>query len=114
MNYLDYIKTIIEPKKETEIKVSFKTHLNGGGLVSEDSQIEETVYVGKDVKVINSIIKGNTVISGKAQVINSKISGNSWIFGNAICENSEINEWTMIFGNAHIKNEIINKFEVRK
>ncbi len=90
---------------------SYHTHSNGGGLVSDNATVDDSVYVGKNAKVLgNATVTGNVVIDGYAVVEGSaKVSGNVTIDGNAIIAesatvsgNAYIGDNAMVMGNATV------------
>lgn len=57
--------------------VRVRHHPNGGGLVSENAQVDESVYVGPHAQVY-----GRAKVSGDVRIVDtSQIGGNAQVFG---------------------------------
>jgi NDP-sugar pyrophosphorylase family protein len=92
-------------------------HPNGGGLVADTAQVDDSVYIGSNVQIYGEVkisgdvqiydsvrISDNVQISGSVIISdNAQIWGNAHIHGKKVC----------IYGNAHIYNaEITGKARV--
>lgn len=78
---------------------SYRTHPNGGGLVSTSASVDDSVYVAPEAKVLgNARITGNVRIEDHAVVQdNAVVSGNAVISGYAIvAENAEISDYARV------------------
>ncbi len=78
---------------------SYHTHPNGGGTVSDNANVADSVYVGPNAKVLGSaVVSGNARIEDYAVVQdNATVSDNAVIAGYAIiAENAQIS------GNARV------------
>lgn len=74
-------------------------HSNGGGFVANTASVDDSVYVGKNAKVIGyAKVTGNAVIDGYATVTGSAtVSGNAVVTGHAV-----VAERAQVSGNAII------------
>lgn len=90
---------------------SYHTHENGGGLVSDNATVDDTVYVGENAKILgNAVVSGNVIVDDYAVVEGSaNVSGNAIIDGNAIVsesatvkDNAYITDNAMVMGNSVI------------
>lgn len=84
---------------------SYHRHSNGGGLVSNDATVDDTVYVGPNAKILgNATVTGNVIVDDYAVVERyANISGNAIIDGNAIVsENATIKDNVYITDNAMV------------
>lgn len=63
-----------------------RIHANGGGFVAYTANVDDSVYVGRDAKVLGySTVTGNARIDGHATVTDSaSVSGNAVITGHAV------------------------------
>lgn len=86
-------------------------HPNGGGFVAASARVDDSVYVGKNAKVLgNATVSGNAVIDGYAIVTgNSTVSGNAVITGHAIVaeraqvrDNAIVGDYAGVMGNSVI------------
>lgn len=90
---------------------SYHTHANGGGLVSDNANVDDSVYVGKNAKVMgNATVAGNVRIEDYAVVQdsatvkdNAVISGYSIIAENAtVSGNARVDDTGLVMGRANI------------
>lgn len=90
---------------------SYHTHANGGGLVSDNANVADSVYVGKNAKVMgNATVSGNVRIEDYAVVQdsatvkdNTVISGYSIIAENAtVSGNARVDDTGLVMGRANI------------
>ncbi|MBR4627305.1 MAG: hypothetical protein IKO47_06355 [Ruminococcus sp.] len=65
---------------------SGRRHSNGGGFVANTATVDDSVYVGRDAKVLGyATVTGNARIDGHAIVSGSaKVSGNAIVTGHAV------------------------------
>lgn len=86
-------------------------HPNGGGFVAASARVDDSVYVGKNAKVLgNATVSGNAVIDGYAIVTgNSMVSGNAVITGHAVVaeraqvrDNAIVGDYAGVMGNSVI------------
>lgn len=84
-------------------------HPNGGGFVAASARVDDSVYVGKNAKVLgNATVSGNAVIDGYAIVTgNSTVSGNAVITGHAVVaeraqvrDNAIVGDYAGVMGNS--------------
>ncbi|MCM1007150.1 MAG: DUF6055 domain-containing protein [Ruminococcus flavefaciens] len=87
------------------------THPNGGGFVASSARVDDSVYVGKNAKILgNATVSGNAVIDGYAIVTgNSAVSGNAVITGHAVVaeraqvrDNAIVGDYAGVMGNSVI------------
>lgn len=85
------------------------THPNGGGFVAASARVDDSVYVGKNAKVLgNATVSGNAVIDGYAIVTGSStVSGNAVITGHAVVaeraqvkDNAIVGDYAGVMGNS--------------
>ena len=115
---------------------SYHVHSNGGGLVSDRANVAESVYVGKNAKVMgsatvsgnvriedyaviqdNATVQDNAIISGYAIVAeNAVVSGNArvddtgLVMGRAnISGNAKIIESACVYGNTKMTDNAVAK-----
>lgn len=90
---------------------SYHTHANGGGLVSDNANVADSVYVGKNAKVMgNATVAGNVRIEDYAVVQdsatvkdNAVISGYAIIAENAtVSGNARVDDTGLVMGRANI------------
>lgn len=84
-------------------------HPNGGGFVAASARVDDSVYVGKNAKVLgNATVSGNAVIDGYAIVAGSStVSGNAVITGHAVVaeraqvrDNAIVGDYAGVMGNS--------------
>ncbi len=73
------------------------------GYVDRDSQVDRRVTVQKGAEVINSIVRGPTIIGENARIVDSYIGPYTSIDHHVIVEASEI-EHSMVLEHSHISN----------
>src|SRR5512133_2451498 len=81
--------------------VQYHHHLNGGGLVAETAQVEDSVYIGPCAKVCGHCkVSGDVLIFGHAWLSGTaEVSGRAQIFGNArVCDNASIRDDAKVYG----------------
>ncbi len=71
------------------------------GYVDRDSQVGRRVTVQKGAEIINSVVRGPSIIGENTRIINSYIGPFTSIGHNVLVENSEI-EHSMVLENSHI------------
>lgn len=71
------------------------------GYVDKSSQVDRRVKIEKGAEVINSIVRGPTIIGENTRIINSYIGPFTSIYHDVLVENSEI-EHSMILSNCTI------------
>lgn len=90
---------------------SYHVHANGGGLVSDSANVADSVYVGKNAKVMgtatvsgNARIEDYAVVQDSATVTdNAVISGYAIIAENAtISGNTRVDDTAMVMGRANV------------
>lgn len=72
------------------------------GYVDRDSKVGRRVKVERGAEIINSIVRGPTIIGENTRIINSYIGPYTSIYHDVVVENSEI-EHSMILNNSVIK-----------
>ncbi|MBR7085586.1 MAG: hypothetical protein IKI37_10490, partial [Oscillospiraceae bacterium] len=80
-------------------------HSNGGGFVAETARVDDSVYVGKNAKVLGyATVTGNAQIKDYATVTGSaKVSGNAVISGHAvIAENATVKDNAIVSDSAGV------------
>ncbi len=94
--------------------VAGHAHVNGGGFVADTAEVDDTVYVGKNAKVLGtSVVKGNAVITDYAVVKNANISGSAkisdyacvygfWWASPTVSDNAKIGERAVVTAGASI------------
>ena len=78
---------------------SGRSHSNGGGFVANTATVDDSVYIGKDAKVLGyATVTGNARIDGHAIVTGSaKVSGNAVVTGHAVvAERSQVSDNAII------------------
>lgn len=77
--------SIKQSRYSTDVS-SGRIHPNGGGFVAYTANVDDSVYVGKDAKVLGyATVSGNARIDGHATVTDSaNVSGNAVITGHAV------------------------------
>lgn len=78
---------------------SGKRHPNGGGFVARTAKVDDSVYVGKDARVLGyATVTGNARIDGHATVTGSaRVSGNAVVTGHAVvAENAQVKDNAII------------------
>lgn len=73
------------------------------GYVDRDSQVGRRVTVQRGAEVINSVVRGPSIIGENTRIINSYIGPFTSIYHDVIVENSEI-EHSMVLENSRIEN----------
>lgn len=71
------------------------------GYVDRDSQVGRRVKVQKGAEIVNSIVRGPSIIGENARIVNSYIGPFTSISNNVVVENSEI-EHSMVLENSRI------------
>ena len=72
------------------------------GYVDRDSQVGRRVTIERGAEIINSVVRGPSIIGEDARIINSYVGPFTSIANNVIIENSEI-EHSMVLSNSEIK-----------
>lgn len=73
------------------------------GYVDRDSQVGRRVTVQRGAEVINSVVRGPSIIGENSRIVNSYIGPFTSIYHDVIVENSEI-EHSMVLENSRIEN----------
>jgi glucose-1-phosphate thymidylyltransferase len=73
------------------------------GYVDRDSQVGRRVRVQRGAEIINSVVRGPSIIGENARIVNSYIGPFTSIGHDVVVENSEI-EHSMVLENSHIHN----------
>jgi glucose-1-phosphate thymidylyltransferase len=73
------------------------------GYVDRDSQVGRRVTVQKGAEIINSVVRGPSIIGENTRIINSYIGPFTSIYHDVVVENSEI-EHSMVLENSLISN----------
>lgn len=73
------------------------------GYVDRDSQVGRRVRVQRGAEIINSVVRGPSIIGEDARIVNSYVGPFTSIGHNVVIENSEI-EHSMVLENSHIQN----------
>jgi glucose-1-phosphate thymidylyltransferase len=71
------------------------------GYVDRDSQVGRRVTVQKGAEIVNSVVRGPSIIGENARIVNSYVGPFTSIGNNVVMENSEI-EHSMVLENSHI------------
>ncbi|MCM1508307.1 MAG: DUF6055 domain-containing protein [Ruminococcus flavefaciens] len=135
VTFSDGVSMVSRTVKNSEWE-SYHTHSNGGGLVSDSANVADSVYVGKNAKVMgratvsgnariedyavvqdSATVKDNAVISGYAIVAeNAVISGNArvddtgLVMGTAqVSGNAKVIESACVYGNTKMSENAIAK-----
>lgn len=72
------------------------------GYVDRDSSVDHRVTIEKGAEVINSVVRGPSIIGKNARIINSYVGPFTSIYHNVTIENSEI-EHSMVLENSAIR-----------
>ena len=72
------------------------------GYVDRDSQVGKRVRIEQGAEIINSVLRGPTIIGENARIINSYVGPFTSIYHNCTVENSEI-EHSVVLENSQIK-----------
>jgi glucose-1-phosphate thymidylyltransferase len=72
------------------------------GYVDRESQVGRRVTIERGAEIINSVIRGPSIIGENARIVNSYIGPFTSIANDVVVENSEI-EHSMVLGNSTIK-----------
>lgn len=98
VTFSDGVSMVKRTVKNSEWE-SYHIHSNGGGLVSDSANVSDSVYVGKNAKVMGrATVSGNVRIEDYAVVQDSaEVKGNAVISGYAI-----IAENAVVSGNARV------------
>jgi glucose-1-phosphate thymidylyltransferase len=72
------------------------------GYVDRDSEVDSRVTVEQGAEIINSVVRGPTIIGERTRIINSYIGPFTSIYYDVIVENSEI-ERAIVLENSHIR-----------
>ncbi len=73
------------------------------GYVDRDSTVDRRVRIERGAEIINSIVRGPSVIGENTRIVNSYVGPFTSILHNVIIENSEI-EHSMVLENSQIRN----------
>lgn len=73
------------------------------GYVDRDSTVDRRVRIERGAEIINSILRGPSVIGENTRIVNSYVGPFTSILNNVIVENSEI-EHSMVLENSQIRN----------
>jgi glucose-1-phosphate thymidylyltransferase len=73
------------------------------GYVDRDSQVGRRVTVQRGAEVINSVVRGPSIIGENSRIVNSYIGPFTSIYHDVVVENSEI-EHSMVLENSRIEN----------
>jgi glucose-1-phosphate thymidylyltransferase len=73
------------------------------GYVDRDSQVGRRVTVQRGAEIVNSVVRGPSIIGENARIVNSYVGPFTSIGHDVIVENSEI-EHSMVLENSHIRN----------
>lgn len=87
-----------------------RIHANGGGFVAYTANVDDSVYVGKDAKVLEyATVTGNARIDGYATVAGSaSVSGNAVVTGHAVvAERAQVKDDAIIADNAGVMGDSI-------
>ncbi|RME85200.1 MAG: glucose-1-phosphate thymidylyltransferase [Caldilineae bacterium] len=60
------------------------------GFVDKDSQVDERVYIESGAQIINSVVRGPTIIGENTRIVNSYVGPFTSIYHDCVIENSEI------------------------
>jgi len=60
------------------------------GYVDRDSEVDSRVTVGKGAEIVNSVVRGPTIIGERTRIVNSYVGPFTSIYHDVIVENSEI------------------------
>jgi glucose-1-phosphate thymidylyltransferase len=72
------------------------------GYVDRESQVGRRVTIERGAEIINSVVRGPSIIGENARIVNSYVGPYTSIGNDVIVENSEI-EHSMVLGNSQIK-----------
>ena len=75
-----------EIQQQESVSVQGSAHPNGGGFVASSARVDNTVYVGKNARVLgNATVSGNARIDGNATITGRAIvSGDAVVCGHAV------------------------------
>ncbi len=73
------------------------------GYVDRDSQIDHLVTVEEGAEIVNSVVRGPTIIGRNCRIVNSFIGPFTSIYHDTLVENSEI-EHSIVLDHSHIEN----------
>lgn len=73
------------------------------GSVDADSSVDSRVTVNAGAQIINSVVRGPTIIGENSRIINSYVGPFTSIYHNCVIENAEI-ERCIVLENCHISN----------
>jgi glucose-1-phosphate thymidylyltransferase len=73
------------------------------GYVDRDSEVDSRVTVEKGAEIINSVVRGPTIIGQRTRVVNSYIGPFTSLYHDVVIENSEI-ERSIILEHSSIRN----------
>ncbi len=73
------------------------------GYVDRDSQIDHLVTVEEGAEIINSVVRGPTIIGRNCRIVNSFIGPFTSIYHDTVVENSEI-EHSIVLDHSYIEN----------
>ncbi len=73
------------------------------GYVDRDSQVGRRVTVQRGAEIINSVVRGPSIIGENSRIVNSYIGPFTSIYHDVVVENSEI-EHSMVLENSRIEN----------
>lgn len=73
------------------------------GFVDRDSQVDERVTIEAGAEIVNSVVRGPTIIGGNTRIVNSYIGPFTSIYHDCEIENAEI-EYSVILEHSKIKN----------
>ncbi len=73
------------------------------GYVDRDSTVDRRVRIERGAEIINSIVRGPSIIGENTRIVNSYVGPFTSILNNVIVENSEI-EHSMVLENSQIRN----------
>ncbi|MDO4864571.1 MAG: DUF6055 domain-containing protein [Ruminococcus sp.] len=91
-------------------EASGRRHANGGGFVANTAKVDDSVYVGKDARVLGyATVSGSARIDGHATVTGSaKVSGNAVVTGHAVvAENAQVKDNAIIADYAGVMGDSI-------
>lgn len=89
----------------TNFRFDGHKHANGGGWVSNSSNIESSVFVGPHAMVLgNCSISGNVVIDHTSIVVNANLTDNVKVLDNGVVVNSDLSENAEVRGHSYAEN----------
>ena len=115
-------------EKYTFEDISGHRHPKGGGFVADSAEVDESVYIGSDARVLgdsrisgkvkvgghaiihNSDLQDRATVSGKSVVVKSTVKGHAVVSGHALVEKSTIKDYGRVRDSAKVSGTKISDF----